>query len=605
MDSQSAEERKKLALQLFEQGDFQGSYSLCRDLIHGSADPAVSVLCATNLFHMGRLDEAEAYFRDLTHSLPGSSHVHSYLGRILEKKGDDRALAEFTRAVALDPENLEALRSYASFVLAIGDPGKAIPVLRHLTARSGRADDSRLLVRAFLLNGMPSQALEVRTGPACRGLPVDSDFIRVLAACGRYAELADAARAEYERTGDLLYASSYLAALTRSDPDAAPVEYERILAESGDPGIRYEYVRMQRGRGGWAIALRTLGPLLIGREVQPLHLLEECELLAGLGNKDEARDHFQRLINRELEVLGDMEFLARLLSSYRAFLRTHYPIREAEVLLKKKLEAHPDVICLLSMASFYEDIGDHTEARSWYYRAYRSDFLTGGPEYARFCERQGELRECEKVMLYVLNSIRKNNDLIRVAGMVMEDTPALYRMPRLMGRLKERLEERAGELSSQGLEFLALSLLVSASHALEAGDHTSCKRSCLEGLDYIPPGSRNIHPEDFLVLLEECKRRSLCDLPVLAHASMPDEQGGGAPDSPELHLDLDETERKIVDFLKTHHQASEMDLRLLLGTRRVGGMVNRIMQKAAAGGLIVIEKRGVGKDGEIYAYKRS
>ncbi|OPY36840.1 MAG: hypothetical protein A4E40_01448 [Methanoregulaceae archaeon PtaU1.Bin059] len=48
-----------------------------------------------------------------------------------------------------------------------------------------------------------------------------------------------------------------------------------------------------------------------------------------------------------------------------------------------------------------------------------------------------------------------------------------------------------------------------------------------------------------------------------------------------------------------------MDLRTLLGTRRAGGMVNRIIQKATSAGIVVIEKRGVGKDGEIYAYKRS
>jgi len=48
-----------------------------------------------------------------------------------------------------------------------------------------------------------------------------------------------------------------------------------------------------------------------------------------------------------------------------------------------------------------------------------------------------------------------------------------------------------------------------------------------------------------------------------------------------------------------------MDLRTLLGTRRAGGMVNRIIQKATSAGIAVIEKRGVGKDGEIYAYKRS
>lgn len=597
--------KKEEAFRLFEKGDYQGSYSLCRDLVSGSADPAVSVLCATNLFHLGRLEEAEAYFRDLIHTIPGSSHVHSYLGRILEKKGDDRAMGEFARAVALDPGNLEALRNYASHALAAGDPWRAVPVLRHLSDRSGRADDSLLLVRALRLAGKAEEAREICVGAARSGIAIDDEYIEVLSACGRHAEMAAVARAEYERTEDLQYARSHLAAIQKSQPAAAPAEYQKILSCSDDPGIRLDYVRLWRDRGDIPLALLELGPLLSGSGVLPVHLMEECELLAAMGKRAEAREHYLRLIDRELESLGDMDFLAGLLASYRSFLRTHYPVKEAESYLREKLASHPDVVCLLTMATFYEDIGDHTEARSWYYRAYRSDFLSGGPEYARFCEHQGDVRECEKVMLHVINSIRKNQDLIRVAGIVMEDTRALYRMPRLIMRLKERLEERAGSLSSPGLECLALSLLVSASHALDRGDLPSCKKGCLQGLDYIPPGSVNIHPEDFLVLLEECKRRSLCDIPVLESMALHGELGEKTRESPELALDLDENEKKILEFLKAHHQASEMDLRLLLGTRRVVGIVNRIMQKAALQGLVVIEKKGVGKDGEIYAYKRS
>lgn len=602
----SIEERKKMALRLFEQGDYPGSYAVCRDLLPGSPDPSVSVLCATNLFHMDRLDEAEAYFRDLIHSIPGSSHVHSYLGRILEKKGDDGALGEFARAVSLDPGNLEALRSYASYVLASGDPWRAVPVARHLVAKSGRADDARLLVKTLRLASMPEDALLEWTRAARHGLPVDSEYIHVLFACGKHAEAAIASRGEFERTADPVFARFYCAGLAQSDPASARGEYERILAATDDPGIRLDYVRLFKARGEFARALNVLGPLLASSAVRSMHLQEECELLAGMGKKEEAELHYQRLIEKELDLLGDLEFLRGLLSSYRGFLRTHYPVKEAETLLLKRLSSHPEVTCLLAMASFYEEIGDHSESRSWYYRAYRSDFLTGGPEYARFCEHQGDVRECEKVMLYVLNSIKKNRDLIRVAGMVMEDTRALYRMPRLMERLKERLRERSGNLSSQGLEFLSLALLVSASHSLDAGDHVSCKRACLEGLDVIPPGARNIHPEDFLVLLEECKARSLCDVPALVTAALPRVESAKIRDDDPLRaLDLDDQEKKIMDFLKTHHQASEMDLRLLLGTRRVVGIVNRIIQKASRHGLMVIDKKGVGKDGEIYAYRRT
>jgi hypothetical protein len=67
-------------------------------------------------------------------------------------------------------------------------------------------------------------------------------------------------------------------------------------------------------------------------------------------------------------------------------------------------------------------------------------------------------------------------------------------------------------------------------------------------------------------------------------------------------LGLSEQERKIVEFLRSHRRASEMDLRKLLGTRRVVGIVNQLIQKATLQGISIIEKKGVGEDGEVYEY---
>jgi hypothetical protein len=67
-------------------------------------------------------------------------------------------------------------------------------------------------------------------------------------------------------------------------------------------------------------------------------------------------------------------------------------------------------------------------------------------------------------------------------------------------------------------------------------------------------------------------------------------------------LGLSEPEKKIVEFLRSHRKASEMDLRKLLGTRRVVGVVNQIIRKATLQGISIIEKKGVGEDGEVYEY---
>jgi hypothetical protein len=80
-----------------------------------------------------------------------------------------------------------------------------------------------------------------------------------------------------------------------------------------------------------------------------------------------------------------------------------------------------------------------------------------------------------------------------------------------------------------------------------------------------------------------------------------------APAAQEIsdQLGLTEQEQKIVTFLRSHRKASEMELRKILGTRRVVGIVNRLVEKAAAQGVSLIEKKGVGEDGEVYEYTGS
>jgi hypothetical protein len=45
-----------------------------------------------------------------------------------------------------------------------------------------------------------------------------------------------------------------------------------------------------------------------------------------------------------------------------------------------------------------------------------------------------------------------------------------------------------------------------------------------------------------------------------------------------------------------------MELRSLLGTRRVAGIINEIIRKAGEEGISIIEKRGISENGEIYAW---
>lgn len=142
-----------------------------------------------------------------------------------------------------------------------------------------------------------------------------------------------------------------------------------------------------------------------------------------------------------------------------------------------------------------------------------------------------------------------------------------------------------------------------ATNALEEADYAGCKYCCLCGMDVMPHHSRTIRLEDYLRLIRECKEQSVADRPIM-HTVQTRERAQKIPPAQAVtdQLGLSEQEQKIIAFLRSHRKASEMDLRTLLGTRRVVGMVNRIIQRAAREGLTLIEKKGIGEDGEIYEY---
>jgi hypothetical protein len=120
-------------------------------------------------------------------------------------------------------------------------------------------------------------------------------------------------------------------------------------------------------------------------------------------------------------------------------------------------------------------------------------------------------------------------------------------------------------------------------------------------MDVMPAHTTVIQPEDFLRLIRTCKENSVADRPIM---NTPRAHKKPAVPKPSVadQIGLDEQERKIVLFLQSHRKATEMELRTLLRTRRVVGIVNRLVQKAARKGVHLIEKKGVGEDGEIYEY---
>jgi len=119
----------------------------------------------------------------------------------------------------------------------------------------------------------------------------------------------------------------------------------------------------------------------------------------------------------------------------------------------------------------------------------------------------------------------------------------------------------------------------------------------------MPARTRTIRLENYLQLIQVCKERSIADRPIMNAPQAKKRAAAVAPAQVITEqLGLSEQEKKIVEFLRLHRKASEMDLRKMLGTRRVVGVVNQLIQKAALRGMDLISKKGVGVDGEVYEY---
>jgi tetratricopeptide (TPR) repeat protein len=566
-------------------------------------DPPIEILTATTLFYTGRLGDAGASFRDLARKMPGSSYIHSYLAKVLERQGDESAIEEYAAAVRLDPDNQDALRSYADYLLALDDCRAAIPVLRRLVSLGHRHDDRKFLARTLVAAGEAQEALALIR--ICTGdHTLDGELIDALILVQRYPEAALAAKASWAETRDPSMLRRYLSALGRYDPVAALSEYAAFCSDNVDARLLYDYALLLQACGKLEDAVRIAEHLVLHSPV-PLHRLAECSILAESGATDRSIEAYEQLICDELSNLEDINLLGKVLDGYREILISSAPGKEAFRRFRENVTGTVTTAGFLSAARFCKEIGDTCGARDWYYRAYRSDFMAGGVEYARFLSDNGDMRESEKVMLHILANAKKNADLVRVAEVTIDPMTGLSGLGRLMDQLVKRLEEKEASLPTEGLEKLAALYLISAKTSIDKGDLATGKLRCLRGLDVLPPLSRAIRHEEFLDLIRSCKAHAIADRPVMQKEVARIQSGTQGKQNPEQSyamLSLTSQEEMIVGFLRQHRTATEMDLRKLLGTRRVAGVMNRLIQKASSRGVLLIGKKGSGEDGEIYEF---
>ncbi|MDD1715633.1 MAG: hypothetical protein LUQ01_01400, partial [Methanolinea sp.] len=513
MTTPAREEQKKEAFRLFENGRYQESLQICTGLLASDRDAAVEVITATNLYYTGKLEDAEVSFRDLLQKMPDSSYVHSYLGKILEERRDETAITEYATAVHLDPTNQDALRSYAEYLLSQRDYHGALPVLRRLVQLAKKPGDVQNLMRACIEigDGEEALALQVKYGGGSQKTP---EYIDALAITGNYRQAAESACGIYRETKDPSALRKYLGYLSRYDAAASLEAYATYIKEGADCDLMFDYILLLKSAGDYARALDETA-ILLARSQNPFYRLVQAELLAALGRHDGALSSYEQLVRDELGSKNDLETLGLVIGKYRRYLMTQLPAAPATERFLSIVSRDVNIASLLETARFYEDQNQETEARAWYYRAYRTDYLTGGLVYARYLSARGEDRECEKVMLYILSNVKKGEDLVHVASVILDELGGMFRLKRLMEMLVKRLEDRRSTLDSRGLELLAMAFFITASNALDGADYPGCKYYCLCGIDVMPVHTTLILPEDFLRLIHACKEKSVADRPIM------------------------------------------------------------------------------------------
>lgn len=595
------------ALELFNAGKYDEVISFSS----GTADPALMLLSARSYAACGKYDIAESLLRSLVRIMPGSSYVHSYLGDVLLACGKEEAESAYARAISLDAENIPAVRQYADLVISRGDLRGAIPALRTLVRHSGAEEDVRKLMRTLTNVGEAEEAAAIHR----RNFGEDTcsvEYIEALMAVGEYQKALNLALRGWTETKDTAYLRLDLEALSAIDKDAAEKAYrsaldsfeEADIADDNVSAIRFSFVLLEKYRENYDAAEFELSQLL-GPDADAVYHLLSAEIAAKKEDGERASAIYRSLIESLMAKDTDWETAELVIDRYTAFLSAVRSKEEVAGVISVVLSVYPQAVCLAKIGEAYENAGASLQAKDWFYRAYRADYLRGGLAYAGYLKRSGACREADTVIRYIVTNAASVSDLEYAADVILNGDSALYQLEKSRGLVQKSLAGVSERLTSKGREMLAAVYLYSAVDALECGNYEDCKWFCLSGIDVLPCYPETISIQDFSDILARVKGRAISERPILMEKAA--EASGETEDIPqsgeeEILPNLDDREKKLLAFLREHREATEMDLRSVLDTRRVAGIINGLLAKTAEFGVTLIEKRGVGERGEVYGY---
>lgn len=583
-----------------------GKYAEVISFASGTSDPALLLLAARSYTETGQYDTAGSLLKDLIRLMPTSSYLHSYLGLVLEHSDRNTAAEEYATALILDPENKAALRRYSALLLEKEDLRGAIPSLRALVRLENNPDDIRKLMQTLTRVGEPSEAIALHI----QNFGDDTfshEYIDALYAEKEYQKAMRLSLRAWNTLKDTVYLRQSLEALAALDPAGAERAYRSALDSLEEARvedetvsqIRFSYILLEKLLGNYTSARYELGELLKTTN-DPVYRLLFAELETRLGNGEAANSVYRDLITQLCRADDADPLLQELvISKFTAFLSTVRSKEEVAGIISIILSPYPTPVCLAWIGKAYEEAGSLSQARDWYYRAYRADFIRGGIAYAGFLRRSGDERECETTIRYIMANTSRIPDIECVADAVFNGEEGIYKIVKAKDMIIKKLSSVTDKLSSNGREMLSAGYLYTGIDALERQDYETCKWCCLAGIDVLPCYPEKIRVDDFMDVLSRLKGRALVERPVIVETQVEEEEQ--IADAYDLSF-LDSRESAVFIFLKEHREATEMDLRAVLETRRVAGIVNSMLAKLAEHGVSLIEKRGVGERGEVYGY---
>ncbi|MDO5844316.1 MAG: hypothetical protein Q4Q53_04115 [Methanocorpusculum sp.] len=603
--SQETTKNISVAMELFN----SGKYSEVINFASGTSDSALLLLAARSYTQTGQYDTAEYLLKDLIRQMPNSSYLHGYLAKVYEKTGSEKAEKEYAAALALDSENRLAIAGYAEVLLSKNDLRGAIPLLRALVRIENNDSDIRKLMQILTSVGEPAEAITLHLQNFGEN-SYSKEYLEALIESKEYQKALNIALTAWNTTKDTAYLRLDLEALASLDPKAAESAYrsaldsfeEENLDDENVSSIRFSYILLEKLLENFDAAKYELD-ILTKTNDDPVYKLLDAELESKMGNGEKANKIYRCLIDSVCSAdevdYASAELVIDRFVNFLGFVRTK---EEVAGIISVILSKYPVSVCLSKIARAYEEADSSTQAKDWYYRAYRADFVRGGIAYAKYLRRTHQDRECETVIRYILMNASKMEDIEYASKCVLNCDEEIYKLSKARDMVLKKLASVSDSLSSVGREMLSAGYLYSAMDSFECQDYEGCKWYCLAGIDVLPCYPEKISVNDFMDVLSRAKGRALVERPVLLDKAAAELQIIDDGEAEEILPDLDEREKKAVEFLKEHREATEMDLRAILETRRVAGIINGIMDKTSSVGILLIEKRGVGERGEIYGY---